>query len=96
VIVTGIVSGDHECWCLLVDARTFKRVKGERPGQFDVGPFAKKGCPYRYKLYPSDLIREFEAGKERGGLVERYKGKLILLSMEASVSEFGTPRKCRP
>lgn len=95
MIVTGIISGDHECWCLLVTAKTFKEVRGEGPSkEFDVGPFAKKGCPYRYKLYPSDLLREYGKGKD--GLVMRFKGKLVAVSMEAYVlSELKTPRKCR-
>jgi len=94
MIVVGIPSGDHECWCLLVDLRTFKRVRGQKPEQYDIGPFAQKGCPYRYKLYPSDLIGEFSRGK--GGLVLNFKGKVVALSMEAAVlPEVKTPRKCR-
>jgi hypothetical protein len=94
MIVTGIVSGDHECWCLLVDARTFKEVKGEGPTWPDVGPFARKGCPYRYRLYPNDLIREFS--RKNGALVWNFKGKLVALSMEAAIlPEIKAPRKCR-
>lgn len=63
MLVTGIPSGDHECWCLLVTEEDFKRIKGEAPDkEFDVGPFAKDGSPYRYRLYPSDLIQG-ESGK---------------------------------
>lgn len=94
MIVAGIVSGDHECWCLLVDAETFRKVKGEGPCQYDVGPFAKKGCPYRYMVYPSDLIQEFT--KKKGQLEMRFKGKLVAFSIEAAVlNEIKTPRKCR-
>ena len=61
MIVTGIPSGDHECWCLLVTADEFKRLKGEAPDlECDVGPFAPKDSPYRFKLYPSDLIKDTE------------------------------------
>lgn len=54
--ITGIRSGDHECWCLLVTEEDFKRIKGKKPGEFDVGPFAPKESPYRYKIYPDDLM----------------------------------------
>lgn len=64
MIVEGIPSGDLECWCFLVDAETFRRVKGEAPDeQFDVGRFSEEGSPYRYKLYPSDLIGYEKDGK---------------------------------
>ena len=51
----GIISGDHECWCILVDLETFLSLRNEKPMRYDVGPFAKKGNPYRYKIYPDDL-----------------------------------------
>lgn len=93
MIVTGIVSGDCECWCLLVDAKTFRRVTGNKPEPMYVGCFAKKGNPYRYRLYPSDLIQEFVKGKD--GLELRFKGKLVALSMEAAIlSELKASRKC--
>lgn len=58
MLVTGIPSGDHECWCLLVTAQEFRRIKGEAPDpECDEGPFAPPGSPYRYKLYPNDLIK---------------------------------------
>ena len=56
MIVDGICSGDLECFCLLVSKEDFVRVKGSKPNKFDVGRFAKRGSPYRYKLYPGDLI----------------------------------------
>ena len=63
MIVTGVPSGDHECWCLLVTAEAFQKIKGEAPDEeFDAGPFAKKDSPYRYKIYPDDLIKT-ERGK---------------------------------
>lgn len=83
MIVTGIISGDQECWCVLVDAKTFREVKGCKPGRYDVGPFAKKGNPYRYMVYPSDLLQEFV--KVKDGLEMRFKGKLVVLSMEAKI-----------
>lgn len=74
MIVEGMPSGDHECWCLLVDRETFKRVKGEYPKdpekdesgyemRWDVGPFAEPGSPYKYMLYPHDLIGYETQGK---------------------------------
>lgn len=65
---TGIPSGDQECWCLLVDVATFRRVQGREPDpEQDVGPFAVEGSPYRYKVYPSALIPggDFEQPKDR-------------------------------
>lgn len=57
IILNGIPSGDHECWCLLVDKETLKRVEGHEPDEdFDVGPFAPEGSPYRYKVYPCSLL----------------------------------------
>lgn len=74
MIVEGIPSGDHECWVLLVDAETFKRVKGKNPDKkYDVGPFAKIGSPYRYMLNSSDLI-----GYD-------WKGKLVEIKIEVTV-----------
>lgn len=69
--ITGIPSGDLECWCLLVDRETFKWVKGVEPEEIagqahdyrgDVGRFAVEGSPYRYMLYPSDLIPDDDCG----------------------------------
>lgn len=71
MMITGIPSGDLECWCLLVDRATFKAVKGvepeDRPGEEheyrgDVGRFAQEGSPYRYMLYPDDLFPCEHAG----------------------------------
>jgi hypothetical protein len=56
MVITGIRSGDHECWCLLVTEEDFKRIKGKTPEGFDEGPFAVEGSPYRYKIYPDDLM----------------------------------------
>jgi hypothetical protein len=57
VIFEGVPSGDHECWCLLVTKETFERVTAKAPDEeFDVGPFAKPGSKYRYKIYPDDLL----------------------------------------
>jgi hypothetical protein len=80
VTVTGVSSGDHECWCLLVDKATFVRLRGDEPDEgFDVGPFAKPGSPYKYKLYPGDLI---------GRNVEE-RGQVMTLSIEAVVKGEG-------
>lgn len=63
MIIEGIASGDLECWCFLVDLKTFKKVTGEKPGKWDVGRFAKKGSPYRYMLYPNHLVGFEKDGK---------------------------------
>lgn len=68
MILTGVPSGDYECWCFLVDRETFKAVKGKYPEDptkdetghemlNDVGHFAVPGSPYKYMVYPSDLIK---------------------------------------
>jgi hypothetical protein len=55
--VTGIQSGDMECWCFLVTEEMFKRVTGQAPDKrFDIGRFSEEGSPYRYKLYPGNLF----------------------------------------
>lgn len=57
VSVRGVPSGDHECFCLLVEKDDFKRVTGREPDdELDVGPFATEGSPYRYMVYPSALL----------------------------------------
>lgn len=74
--ITGIPSGDLECWCLLVDRETFIAVKGKEPEDLagpeeehdyhsDVGRFAVEGSPYRYMLYPHDLIPDTGAGNPK-------------------------------
>lgn len=56
MILTGVQSGDLECWCFLVDYKTFVEVKKERPRRWDLGCFREPGSPYRYMLYPNDLF----------------------------------------
>lgn len=52
--IDGIPSGDGECWCFLVDARTFESVVGESPEEeFDS---VQVGAVKMYRLYPSALI----------------------------------------
>lgn len=76
MIIDGIPSGDLECWCLLVDKKTFKAVTGEFPDEeFDVGHFAAGDSSYRYKLYPSHLV-----GFEN-------KGKLLRITFEVKELE---------
>jgi len=70
MVLEGIPSGDLECWCLLVTKETFKRVTGHKPDEsFDVGHFAQKGSPYRYKVYPNSLIKEDQVQKHKEVLV---------------------------
>ena len=61
--IEGVVSGDCECWCFLVDKETFIKVKGQKPGRFDVGRFAVRKSPYRYMIYPDNLIVDAHDGK---------------------------------
>lgn len=56
MILMGIQSGDCECWCFLVDYKTFVEVKKEKPSRWDLGRFRQPGSPYRYMLYPNDLF----------------------------------------
>lgn len=56
MIIEGIPSGDLECFCLLVTKETFTELTGKKPGQYDVGRFAKKGSPHRYMIYPHDML----------------------------------------
>lgn len=66
MIVTGIPSGDHECWCLLVSIGDFQRIKGVMPDEeLDVGPFAKNDSIYRYMIYPDDLLPDFRCYRHR-------------------------------
>lgn len=74
MILVGIPSGDSECWCFLVDKKTFTKVKGQPPDKLDVGRGAKKGCKYRYMIYPDHLIPEAQ-------------GKLVAMSVDAKVLE---------
>lgn len=60
MILTGVPSGDLECWCFLVDYRTFQRIKGTNPCRWDLGRFRVPGSQYKYMLYPSDLIKADE------------------------------------
>ena len=55
ITATGVISGDNECWCLLVTKDDFVRLCDREPQEFDTGPFAKEGSPYQYQIYPSDL-----------------------------------------
>lgn len=59
MILTGVPSGDYECWCFLVTAEDYRRVTGRDEkgweGRWPVGE-------YKYALYPSDLIK-VEDGK---------------------------------
>lgn len=63
MILVGIPSGDAECWCFLVDKKTFTKVTGKPPAMYDVGRFAAKGSPHRYMLYPDRLIPEVKKGQ---------------------------------
>jgi hypothetical protein len=54
----GVMSGDHECWCFLVDRVTFMQLTKTKPARYDVGPFAKRGSPYRYKIYLDHMIAD--------------------------------------
>lgn len=56
ITIQGVPSGDWECWCLLVTKEDYRRVRGKDPEEHDEGPFAQEASPYRYKLYPDDLI----------------------------------------
>lgn len=56
MIIEGIPSGDSECWCLLVDRKTFIKLAKKTPDKYDIGRFAEKGSPYRYMLYPMDML----------------------------------------
>lgn len=75
VIIEGIPSGDLECWCLLVTLQTFEELTGKKPGQFDVGRFAKKGSPYRYMIYPDTLLFGEDAYK-------REKAEVYVISVD--------------
>lgn len=78
MIIKGIPSGDLECWCFLVDKRTFIQVTGKPPGKYDLGRLAPKGSPYRYMLYPGTLIDEYD---------RQLKDKVVILSVEAEIDE---------
>jgi hypothetical protein len=76
MILIGVPSGDGECWCFLVDKKTFTAVTGKAPDkEFNVGRNASKGSRYRYMLYPDHLIPEGKGGK------------LIALSVDSKVLE---------
>jgi hypothetical protein len=77
MIIKGIPSGDGECWCFLVDKKTFMEVTGEAPKKWDLGR-QRKGSPYRYMLNPATLIDQFD--KQLGG-------KIVTLSVEAKLDE---------
>lgn len=72
MILVGIPSGDLECWCFLVDRKTFESVTGKKPERHNLGRFAKKGSPHKYMLYPDNLIPE-------------GNGKLVVLAIEYKV-----------
>jgi hypothetical protein len=75
MIFEGIPSGDLECFCLLVTKETFEKMTGKRPDQkYDVGRFAKKGSPYRYMLYPCDML----------GINYLEKENVFVISVEAT------------
>lgn len=79
MIIEGILSGDLECWCLLVSKETFHRVTGERPNEkYDVGHFAEKGSPYRYMLYPNHIF---------GGSMGERKGEVLVISLDVKKKE---------
>lgn len=72
--ITGIPSGDLECWCLLVDKATFVALAGHDPEEWDHGRFAKEGSPYQYALYPHDLIKD-DDGKPVTFTIETHLDK---------------------
>lgn len=75
MIFEGIPSGDLECFCLLVTKETFVEMTGRKPDRrWDVGRFAKKDSPYRYMLYPGDML----------GLELNDKGDVFVISVEAT------------
>lgn len=75
MIFEGIPSGDLECFCLLVTKETFVEMTGKKPDpRWDVGRFAKKGSPYRYMLYPHDML----------GIDAHDKGNVFVISVEAT------------
>lgn len=72
MILVGIPSGDLECWCFLVDRKTFVNVTGRLPEKHDIGRFAAKGGKYKYMLYPNHFVPE-------------DKGKPVVLAIESKV-----------
>lgn len=74
MIIKGVPSGDGECWCFLVDKKTFIELTGKPPEEYDIGRPLTKGSPYRYKVYPGTLIDQYDKGLE---------GKVVILSVSA-------------
>lgn len=75
MILKGVPSGDLECWCFLVDKKTFIEVKGKEPEEWDVAPRAK--APYRYRLYPGEIFDEHDRG---------LKGKVVILAVDMEIA----------
>lgn len=55
--VTGIASGDGECWCLLVTREDFVRIMKREPEEWDTAP---SGKDQRYSVYPTALVGDID------------------------------------
>lgn len=77
MILKGVPSGDLECWCFLVDKKTFTEIKGRAPGQFDVGHRIPKKSPYRYKLSPVDIFDTYDRS---------LQDKVVVLSADMEIA----------
>jgi hypothetical protein len=49
----GILSGDGECFCWVVDKETFIEIIGEEP---EVPWDSSRYCEGKYNIYPGDLF----------------------------------------
>ena len=74
MIITGVPSGDLECWCFNVTAEDFKRVTGKEPDEWDQARFPKG--EYKYALYPCHLIPQ----------PDDQKGKPITVCIESNIT----------
>lgn len=50
------VSGDYECFCFAVDLKTFKKLMGRKPDQFEKDCFIKG----KYQIYPNHIFSDNE------------------------------------
>jgi len=48
----GVISGDGECFCFLVDRKTFVEIIKKEPKKYD-----KSHKKDYYKLYPDDVFK---------------------------------------
>lgn len=69
--VTGVISGDGECWCMQVSEEEFRRINGDADADLELGIHIEmheeinQPVPEMdWRIYPNDLLPPEVRGKK--------------------------------